>query len=228
MEFIELSYPYTGHMPVFPGVAQDQFIFTHQIRKGAHCNKGYFLHYTHNGSHVDAPFHFDGKGKTIDKIPIHCFVYEKPFIIAKKLSKSGFFPIETIQENIDEIRSADLILFYTGYSQFRDNNELFLDDFPTLSLEAARYIREEITNIKAIAIDVISIESIVNGPLTKNIVHKTLLDEALYPTRPLLIYEDINIHKVLNKKIKRIYAFPLRLVGMDASPVNMVAEVEEE
>lgn len=224
--FIELSYPYTEHMPVFPGTPQDQFVFTHQMEEGAHCNKGYFVHYTHNGSHVDAPFHFHSKGKTIESIPIDRFVYKKPHIIAEKLSKSELISIDLIQKNIKEIKLADIILFYTGYSRYRDNTEIFLDDFPTMSLEAARYIREQLTNIKAIAIDVISIESIVTAPLTKNIVHKTLLDEDLYSTRSLLIYEDINIEKMIDKKIKQIYAFPLRLKGMDASPVNMVAEIE--
>jgi kynurenine formamidase len=35
----------------------------------------------------------------------------------------------------------------------------------------------------------------------------------------------VNIVKVLNKKIKKIYAFPLRLKDLDASPVNIVAEI---
>jgi kynurenine formamidase len=48
----------------------------------------------------------------------------------------------------------------------------------------------------------------------------------LYPERPILIYEDVNFAPILNQSIRRIFAFPLRLIGLDASPVNIVAEVE--
>lgn len=224
--FIELSYPYSDNMPVFPGTPQNEYIFTHNMNKGDHCNKGYFTHYTHNGSHVDAPFHFDNKGQTIDQIPIDYFIYNNPCIIAKKLLRSELISLELVKSSVNKINDADIILFYSGYSRYRNQKEIFLDDFPTLSLEAAKYIREKLTNIKAIAIDVISIESITSSAATKNIIHKTLLDTDLYPTEPLLIYEDINIARVIGKKINRIYAFPLRLEGMDASPVNMVAEIE--
>lgn len=213
-------------MPVFPGTSQNEYTFTHKMEKGAHCNKGYLKHYTHNGSHVDAPFHFDTNGQTIDEIPIEHFVYEKPCIINKELFKSELISLELLQNYFSELTKADIVLFYTGYSKYRNKQEIFLDDFPTLSLDAAKYIREKLININAIAIDVISIESMANSPLTKNIVHRTLLEKNLYKTRPLLIYEDIDIGKVIDKKISRIYAFPLRIAGMDASPVNMVAEVE--
>jgi hypothetical protein len=37
----------------------------------------------------------------------------------------------------------------------------------------------------------------------------------------LLIFEDVNIGRVL----KKIYTFPPRLKGLDASPINTVSEI---
>ena len=81
-------------------------------------------------------------------------------------------------------------------------------------------------NVKAVAIDTLSIESCVQGPKMDFIVHKSLLSGDLFSTRPLLIYEDVNVGGVLNREIERIFAFPIRFVGLDGSPVSMVAEVK--
>ena len=86
-------------------------------------------------------------------------------------------------------------------------------------------IRTDLLNVTAVAIDTLSIESCTRGPKTGFVVHKTLLDGSLYRTRPLLVFEDVNMGPILEKKITRIYAFPIRLVGLEASPVNIIAEV---
>jgi kynurenine formamidase len=224
--YIELSYEYSEDSPIFPTNPKDEFVPISQIKKGGRCNKFYFSHCTHNGTHVDAPYHFYNKGKTIDRIPIDDFIYKSPLVVHKELTESEFITLDHLKFYNEKIYSADILLFYTGYSRFRSDAKKYANDFPSLSPEVAKFIRTELLNVKAIAIDVLSIESIVEAPKTKNIVHKTLLDGDLYSTRPLLIYEDVNIYPVLSKKISCIFSFPLRLKGLDASPVNIVAEVE--
>lgn len=44
------------------------------IEKGAQCNLTAFSMCAHNGTHVDAPFHFVRDGKTIDEVGIEPFV----------------------------------------------------------------------------------------------------------------------------------------------------------
>jgi kynurenine formamidase len=123
------------------------------------------------------------------------------------------------------LRSADILLLCTGYHAFRADSSTYVDDFPALSPEAARIIRTDLLNVKAVAIDTLSIESCTRGPKTGFVVHKTLLDGGMYRTRPLLIFEDVNMGPILQKSISRIYAFPIRLLGLEASPVNIIAEV---
>ncbi len=223
--YVELSYPFKRYMPVYPGSPEEEFIPVARMEKGDSSNTTIFKHFIHNGTHVDAPFHFDRKGKTIDQIPIEDFVYQHPLIIKKELRKSELFRIEDLRKHEAEIYVADILLFYTGYCEIRNKPDLYTDDFPALSEEVARFIRTELLNVKAVAIDVLSIESAMLGPKTDFKVHKTLLNKGLYPTRrAVLIFEDVNIGLILNKNIKKIYAFPLRLSGLDGSPVNIVAE----
>ena len=223
--YLELSYPINQEMPIYPESPKYEIIPIRRMSENDHANTTVVKIYTHGGTHVDAPFHFDDKGNTIDQVPINDFVYEHPLVITKQLKKSQFFEVEDLKKFNQELFISDIIFFGTGYYKLRNKPEIYEDDFPSISENTAKFIRTELLNVKAVAIDTSSIESPTMAPKTNRIVHKTLLDGALYKTRPLLIYEEVNIGKILDKRIRRIYAFPLRLTGLDASPVNMVAEI---
>lgn len=222
---LELSYQYAVDMPVYPGSPQEKFHRDNMMGRGDHCNTTIITHYLHGGTHVDAPFHFYNNGQTIDQIPIENFVYFHPLLIQKELKKSELIEPEDLNAYGEKLYAADILLFYTGYCKLRDNAAVYADDFPALSEAAAKLIRTELLNVKAVAIDVLSIESAILGPKEGFKVHKTLLDSEWYDARPLLIFEDVNIGKILNQDVKKISAFPLRLKGLEASPVNIVAEV---
>jgi kynurenine formamidase len=222
--WVELSYEYAENMPVYPGCPREQFQPHNRISRGAENNTTIIQHFLHGGTHVDAPFHFDEKGKPIDQIPIEDFVYHAPLLVQKELKKSELLEVEDLKGYGNALYSSDILLLYTGYCKLRGDAAVYADNFPAISEKTAQFIRTELVNLKAIAIDTLSIEN-ADGPKTHFRVHRTLLNREWYDTRPLLIYEDVNLEKVLNQSIKRIYAFPLRLKGLDASPVNIVAEV---
>lgn len=223
--FVEMSYPLSPDDPIFPGLPHDEFIPHTRMSEGGKSNTTMVKHFLHNGTHVDAPFHFCNQGKTIDQIPIEDFCYTRPLVVQKMLPKGGFFQPEDMEACGASLYEADILLLCTGYHALRYDHDVYMDDFPALSVEAARLIRAELLNLKAVAIDTLSIESCRLGPQKNFTVHKTLLDSNIYSTRPVLVFEDVNIGTILTRQIKRIYAFPLRLTGLDASPVSIVAEV---
>jgi arylformamidase len=223
--FVEMAYPLCPEAPIYPGLPKDEFLPHTRMQRGDESNTTLIMHFLHNGTHVDAPFHFYDKGKTIDQIPVENFCYERPLLIEKPLGKGGLLQPEDLLAYGPALHEADLLLLCTGYYALRDKAGVYADDFPALSVEAAKLIRTELLQVKAVAIDTLSIESCVWGSRTDFQVHKTLLDSDRYATRPLLVYEDVNMQPVLGRQVDRIYAFPLRLVGLDASPVAIVAEV---
>ena len=224
--FLELSHNLTESIPVYPGSPVEKFVPCNRMSAGDFVNSSQITHYLHSGTHVDAPFHFDQHGKTIDELPIEDFVYDHPLVIDRKLNRSQLLKLEDLKPYERELRSADILFIHTGYGELRNQAAVYIDDFPAVSEEAAKFIRTELSSVKAVAIDTLSIESATQAPKHNFKVHKTFLDAGLYPTRPLLIYEDVNIGIMVGKKIRRIYAFPLRLKGLEASPVTIVAEVE--
>ena len=67
---------------VFPGDPAPQRTVMLNMEEGAVCNLTAISMCAHNGTHVDAPFHFYTKGKTIDRIDMDkfiglCYVYTK-------------------------------------------------------------------------------------------------------------------------------------------------------
>lgn len=220
-----MSYPISPDMPVFPGSPNEEFIPYMRLSEGAICNSTNIHHFLHSGTHVDVPFHFDSNGKTVEEVDLEDFYYTKPLIIQKNLSKGGLIQPEDIKTYGSSLYEADILLMVTGYYALRNNQDVYMDDFPTLSAEAAKLIREDLVNVKAIAIDSLSVEGDILGPKQNHIVHKTLLAGDIYKNRPLLVFEDVNIGAVLGKKIIRIFAFPIRLAGLEAAPVSIIAEV---
>ena len=59
---------------VFPGDPAPQRRVLHSTSEGDVCNLTAFYMCAHNGTHVDAPFHFLQDGKTVDAVPLTAFV----------------------------------------------------------------------------------------------------------------------------------------------------------
>ncbi len=67
---------------VFPGDPAPKRQVMSSIEKGDVCNLTALSMCAHNGTHVDAPFHFIRDGKTIDQMPLS--VYVGPCFVARQ------------------------------------------------------------------------------------------------------------------------------------------------
>ena len=59
---------------VFPGDPVPKKEMISQIENGDVCNLSKLSMCAHNGTHIDAPFHFISDGKTVDKMGLEAFV----------------------------------------------------------------------------------------------------------------------------------------------------------
>ena len=59
---------------VYPGDPSPERQVKLRISDGAMCNLTAFQMCAHNGTHVDAPYHFVNDGKTIDQVPLERFI----------------------------------------------------------------------------------------------------------------------------------------------------------
>lgn len=229
MKFMELSYPVEESSPKWPGNPEEKVVYEQEIQKGAACNASSVFHHMHNGTHVDAPRHFNSIGMTIDQIPTEDIYYTAPFVLELPKGKGEKIQLSELMNREEEIRNCDILFFSTGYSELWERSaKEFADDFPCFSVEAAEYLRCNFPGLKAIAVDFLSVDSSVTGEADGFPAHHAFLDTGMgKPYRTLLIYEDVNVKKFRELKntneIQWISAFPVRFKGLEASPVSMVA-----
>lgn len=222
--FYELSVGVAPNLPRYNDtIPRPEFRPFTSIKAGDINNQTIFSLFTHIGSHVDAPYHFCEQGESIDQIDLGSFLFTRALLVNVEAGKGGRVGVECLKA-CEGLEGADILLFNMGYSRFCADEPVYRDDFPALTLEAAKFLRENLTGLKAIALDTLSVDG-TDGFETGFANHHALLDVRADGLRPLLIYENMNFTPILGRRdYFRAYGIPLRLKGLDASPVTMIAE----
>ncbi|HBR08116.1 MAG TPA: hypothetical protein DD735_04370 [Clostridiales bacterium] len=229
--YVELGYPIYDGMGVYPGLPIPTVKIREDLTKGDPWNGSVMDIYLHAGTHCDAPWHYMGgdapKMSDTKALPPESFVYDHPLMIDCPFAeKNGLITIDMIKKYGDEIKKADFFIFNTHSYPKRDMDfKDYGSDFAAVSAEAAEWIRAELPNIKAVAIDTLSIENIAIGKQNGFRTHKGFLDPAK-GKNTVRIYEDINPAPIEGKKILKAFCTPLRIVG-DACICNIFCEIED-
>ena len=73
MKIYDISQEVFGCL-VYPGDPTPKKSMLKSMKEGEVYNLTAFSMCAHNGTHIDAPFHFIKDGKTVDEIPLEAFV----------------------------------------------------------------------------------------------------------------------------------------------------------
>jgi arylformamidase len=222
--YLELSYVIKKSDPIYPNNPPESLEPVLRQDNGDICNVSMIHHFTHNGTHLDTPFHHDPKGEKIETIPLEKFIYEHPVLL--NIPKNYCEEITDGDLRKYDLQQADALLIRTGFDELRIQDPAgYSERFPGVSLDAAKYMREELLALKTVIIDFMSIEKYLEGNRQGYPVHHQLLCMSTSNQRPILIIEDANLKPLVGKDLKRVFALPMRFEGTDGVPVNVVAEV---
>lgn len=222
MKRLLLSYPLGVHTPVYkdnpPVVIEQQS----SIDQGDPYNQFIISSLNHNGTHIDAPWHFNPKGRKISEIPIDEFIFTHPVIIDipkrddELITKVDLVPYE------HQIAGADLLLIRTGFGSIRSSDpERYANHNPGLSASAAQYLMI-FDSLRAIGIDMISAGA-ANHPEEAVAFHQTILGKGRVDGRYIMVIEDLNLNQDLSN-IQKVYAIPLYIEGVDSSFATVFTE----
>jgi len=212
MKVIDLSNTIESNMLIYPGdIAPTVEPFSSVEESGAAIAK--LILGTHTGTHVDAPTHILKKGKAVHKIPLTKFVGEAwVFDFSYKTAGTGLE--EEDLKDKSNVHSGDIVLCYTGLSEY-SNNEDLRTRYVYISESAALWFVKK--KVKAVGIDSLSVERFGS---VDYFVHKTLLMNGI------TIIENLsNNLKFLAEKKVFFVAAPLKLKGQDGSPVRAFAVI---
>lgn len=156
---------------------------------------------SHTGSHVDAPYHFLQRGRTVDKISLDKFM-GKAVVLDFTKAKC---PIAKNHLQNKKIQKSDIVLLKTKNKP----DKKFNISFAYLEKSGAGYLASK--KVKAVGIDSLGIER--NQPAHET--HKILLK------RGIPIFEGLDLSKV-NQGRYFFHGLPLKIRKGDASPVRAV------
>lgn len=155
----------------------------------------------HTGTHLDAPLHILENGSTIDRIEP-----EKLITRCRVLDMSHVKDrITRVELEARMIEAGDFLIFKTRNSQ----QETFDFGFVFLEESGARYLREK--KVKGVGIDSLGIERDQPGHPT----HRILMESGI------IILEGLRLAHV-EEGLYTLIALPLKLEGLEASPVRAV------
>ena len=205
-----LSYPIEAHMPAWPDSPQLQLEKKLQIAKGDVANTSIISLYNHVGTHYDAPNHYLASGTPIAELDLDRFIFERPLLLEIPKGAGEKVTAADLEPYAGDIARSDLLMIYTGFSRLRLENEaLFERNGPGIGSDCAAWLVEHGTGLRALAVDFVSLASFRGKD-----------------GRFICGIEDVNMAPVVGKTLKRVFALPLLVRGVDSAPVTMVAETE--
>ena len=179
---------------VYPGDEKPKKEKTKKIEDGDGYNLTVFSMCAHNGTHVDAPYHFYGDGKTIDQIDLSGFI-GKCYVTRAEGDISG----SQAEEIMKKARSTDP----------EAAKRILIAGDVTVTIEAARVFSRA-------GIVLIGNESQSVGPVDKPAeVHYELLK------KDIILLEGIRLQGV-NEGVYLLSAAPLKLGGSDGAPCRAI------
>ena len=224
--FISLTYPLSEDTPVFGKNPRVKFEPVRRTARGDVNNVTMCHLLTHHGTHMDAPFHFNPEGITIDKLSLDDYIFGRPKLIDVRNRPGSVIDRSDIEPFFTEDDDSDLLLVFSGASLMRESNPGdYMLHYSPFTVEAAKFIIEE-TRLRGLAMDFGCVDLAEDIFAGESPVHNIMLGKRGASSRGIPLVEDVNLFPLLGKKIKRVFAIPLPLKGLDGSPANIFAEVE--
>ena len=211
--FYDLTQIISKDIPVYSGDPQPDFESSSTIERDNY-NVTRILLGSHSGTHVDAQSHFLVNGNSIDREPVSKFIGESIVVDLSKRCKIGD-GITSVHLDYysDLIKDTDILLIYTGTSEYWMKNQNIKYNFTYLEPCAAQWIADH--NIKCVGIDTFSVEKYGSREGSS---HKILLSKQVG------IIENLNSTlKMLSGKRIFLVCLPLLLEGVDGSPARTLA-----
>jgi len=221
--YIEFSYPIDLQKPVISkNINPPRVIARTRFDNGDKSNTSYLEIYAHTGTHIDSPWHFNNQGWRINDFEIGQFVFENVISISIAKEPWQSIALTEIEPFLEGIQLADALLINTSFAaRYRESDpDLYLNAMPGLSAEAA-HVLAGYPALRCVGVDSTSVENLEKNRPLGYPVHHAFLDR----TEPIILLEDANLDALGNLVIKKMFLFPLRMTGLEASPVTAVAEI---
>lgn len=208
---IDLSHPLEHGQPSFPGDPQLSIVAYDRV-ESLGFNITQISMSTHQGTHLDVPFHFFDDGKTIDEIELDRFYGPArlvDFAPGSVLAPNTPLTVEMFASRAEAFQPGAKVIYRTGWDRMLGQPGFF-SEIPSLTIEAARWIASRKISLLGMdtptpSADCLECHHILLGKGTEIIVVEGLANLDLLPPTFTFV------------------GFPLNIKGREGSPIRAVA-----
>ncbi|TFJ91918.1 arylformamidase [Lentibacillus salicampi] len=201
-KWIDISQPLTNDMAHFPGDTPFDYALTYTKEQTGSVNVGQITGSVHTGTHIDAPFHYDAGGRTVDQLDIDLYIGKA---VVLDVSQTDRITAETLQPF--DLNGISRVLLRTSLP---NNPKRFPNQMPELDPSLAQFLHEH--DVQLLGVDMPS----VDPPESKDLAaHHALYDKDIF------ILENLMLDHVSPGRYELV-ALPLAINGADGSPVRAV------
>jgi arylformamidase len=210
LKLIDLTHPMRDGQPSFPGDPGLK-VAPHATIAAQRCNVSLLSMGSHQGTHLDALYHFIPDGRRIDQMPLDWFYGPATLLRIPKEARAEI-TVEDLRPFEDKLTAGARIIYETGWHrEYGEPN--YFTDFPSLTQEAAAYLAGR-------RIRMLGMDTPTPGRDYYEVHH--LLQQR--PAEIVIVESLANLHLLPDDFI--FIGFPLLFEGGDGSPIRAVAAVD--
>lgn len=169
--------------------------------------------YSHAGTHMDAPFHFEVSDERIDEISVERFI-SMAHVVNIEITQPQQLITEVDFLSIEQrLKAGDSVILKTGWNQFVGSAK-YRNELPRISESAAKWLVNKKVNM--LAVEPPSVAD-VNNLAEVTLIHKILLGGNIIIVEGICNTEDIT------KEIVQLIALPLKILKGDGAPSRVIA-----
>jgi len=202
MRLYDISHPLSSATAFWPGDAPFTFQPTARLAEGASVNLSAISLSPHNGTHADAPYHYDDAGLTMDQVPLERYLGP-----ARLVALEGREQVSEADLRALDLTGVERLLVRTGSCP---DPTVFNEQFTFFDAGAVAYLSG--LGVRLLGTDAHSVDAMTS---------KDLPAHNACRTGGILILENLNLSGVPTGDYELI-ALPLRIVAGDGSPVRAV------
>jgi len=164
---------------------------------------------SHQGTHLDAPYHFFDNGRTVDKLDLKKCVGDAEVLDFSRIKPKFNLTPKDFEPYESKINAGARLLLRTDWWRNFSEKEYFSDG-PMISPELAEWLTRK-------KIYMLGLETPAVNPNNWEKVHKTLLKADIVIVEGLAYLNKLKQEKVF------FIGLPLRIKGRDGSPIRAIA-----
>ena len=169
--------------------------------------------YSHCGTHMDAPKHFDVTEQTIDEIPLEQCMGPAWVVDLDGIAPRTLIQVKDLAPIANEIHPGDGLLLRTGWSR-NLGTPSYRNSLPRVSLELARWCGAQ--KVRMLGVEPPSVADV------NNLEELTAIHEALLGSGVIIVEGLTNLDQIRQRKVT-FMAFPLKVARGDGAPVRAFA-----